>query len=108
MSIYEMLESLKVIVGLQEKYEEAAFQYAELFFVDTVWKYWVMHVCEMRKYSKLSDFEEHADIQKEIAKYKKAYYGSSQVQFYKKMIVYLLLEHDNVLFFIANKARRFI
>lgn len=108
MSIYEMLESLNVIVGLQDKYEEVAFQYTELFFVDTVWKYWVMRVWEKKEYSKLSDFEEHEDIQKEIAKYKKAYYGSSQVQFYKKIIVYLLLEHDNVLFFIAKKARRFI
>lgn len=103
-SFDKILASLSAILELQHKYDIEELKCTKLFFVENIWKYWIVKVLKKKEYKKLEDFIEHEKIKKEIMKYENSYMVSKYVRKYKKVIVHILLNHERILFFVTKSA----
>lgn len=103
-SFDKILESLSAILELQQKYDIDELKSTELFYVENIWKYWVVKVMQGQEYKKPEDFKEHEKIKDEIKKYVNVYNASKYVRKYKKVIVHMLLTHERILFFATRLA----
>ena len=99
------LKSLTAIVNLKEKYRKEMFQVSELFYTETVWKYWVTELLQNTRYKSLKDFAEDEQVRQELKRYSETYYKSSNVPMYKKIVVKMILSQEKFMFFIIKMAR---
>lgn len=104
----KILKSLTAITNLKEKYNEKIFKVSELFYIETIWKYWVMQILQNSSYRRIEDFSENEKIKQELTKYKEAYYNATCVVKYKKLVVRMILNHEKLLFFVVKVARRLV
>lgn len=103
----DVITSLSAITGLQQKYKEKYFKTTELFYTETVWKYWIVKLLQMKSCKRLSDFVEHKEVKLELERYRDTYYSSGLVKKYKKLIVKMILSHEALMFFLVKMGRAF-
>ncbi len=94
----QVVHGISHVAVLKDRYGETLFGASQLFFTETVWKYWVIQVKQHKEYKKITDFKEHEDVKRELLRYKKAYDESKAVKKYKKWIVNMIIYRARILF----------